>query len=133
MIPPWGEGSGGHNALFHLKIAPTGATETVFKVFWDFRKFLMACRVSCLLFLKDIMILHSAAFNLSIKEYYYNNLSSHSSLAKMSYLSEISCSRNRTKTSLCSSWNKFQTCLVVFYTLIPQLSKTPCKNDKQQT
>ena len=28
---------------------------------------------------------------------YYSNLSSHSSLAKMSYLSEISCSRNKTR------------------------------------
>ena len=36
------------------------------------------------------MILYSVAFYLSMKEYFYSNLSSHSSLAKMSYLSDIS-------------------------------------------
>ena len=45
-------------------------------------------------------MLYSVAFKLLIKEYYYSNLSSHSSLAKMSYLSEISCSKNRTITAL---------------------------------
>ena len=39
--------------------------------------------------LTNSTILYSVAFNLSIKEYYYNNLSSHSSLAKISYCSEI--------------------------------------------
>ena len=36
-------------------------------------------------------ILSSVGFYLSLNEYYYSNLSSHSSLAKMSYLGEISC------------------------------------------
>ena len=44
------------------------------------------------------MILYSVAFNLSINKYYYSNLSSHSSLARMSYLSEMSYSLKTTVT-----------------------------------
>ena len=39
FIPPWRGGSGGHYSLLHLKIAPTEASQTIFKVFKVFAIF----------------------------------------------------------------------------------------------